>query len=95
MYDQIVITSITIPLYFSAPSTCSIEAPEKITITLSGKRCYLYDIDEKNLAAHIPLDDLFPGKHDILLKEQHLFLPPSITLVHYKPSMLSIIIKEK
>lgn len=95
-YNHIVSLQFTIPLCFSKlPKVHSIVAPEKITVTLMGKRSDLYSLEKDTLAAHININKLLPGKHGIILTEQHLFLPKNIALTNYKPSNLSIIISEK
>lgn len=87
---------LTIPLCFSElPHTYAIQAPEKVAITLKAKRSDLYKLDRETLAAHVNINKLLPGKHGIILTEQHLFLPKNIALTHYKPANLCIIISEK
>lgn len=95
-YNHLVSLPITIPLCFSDLSTLyTVQAPEKITVTLMGKRSDLYSLERKTLAAHININKLLPGKHGIILNEQHLFLPKNIALTNYKPANLSIIVTEK
>lgn len=87
---------VTVPLCFSEfEQSYAIQAPEKIAITVKGKRSDIYALDKKSLAAHINVSKLLPGKHGIMLTEQHFFLPKNIVLTHYKPSNLCIIIAEK
>ncbi len=92
-YDQMVTLQINVPLCFAgAVENYTLHAPEKIDITLRGKRADVYALDKEALAAHINTSKLLPGKHGILLTEQHLFLPKNVTLVHYKPANLTITI---
>ncbi|HLJ31456.1 MAG TPA: hypothetical protein VKU36_03380 [Candidatus Babeliales bacterium] len=92
-YDQTVMFQLNVPLCFAASAdNCTLQAPENIQITLQAKRTDMYALDKDALAAHINISKLLPGKHGILLTEQHLFLPNSITLVHYKPSNLTVTI---
>lgn len=92
-YDQMVTLQINVPLCFAgAVENYTLNAPEKIDITLRGKRADVYALDKEALAAHINTSKLLPGKHGILLTEQHLFLPKNVTLVHYKPANLTITI---
>lgn len=94
-YNHIAHVQLTVPLCFSElPQTYSIQAPEKVAITLKGKRSDLYILDRETLAAHVNINKLLPGKHGIILTEQHLFLPKNIALTHYKPANLCIIISE-
>lgn len=94
-YNHIVSLQFTVPLCFSElPDTYTIQAPEKINVTLTAQRSDLYALEKQTLAAHININKLLPGKHGILLKEQHLFLPKNIALTRYKPSNLCILISE-
>jgi hypothetical protein len=92
-YNQIVTVQLDIPLCFaSLPEMYRVQAPEKITVTLTAKRSDLYALDANSLAAHINVGKILPGKHAIMLTDQHLFLPKNITLTSYKPSNLHITI---
>ena len=92
-YNQIVTLQLDVPLCFSAlPAHVTVHAPEKITITVSGPRANMYCVEEKTLAAHVNINKLLPGKHGIILTEQHLFLPKNIALTNYKPANLCITI---
>lgn len=94
--NQIITISTTIPLYFSAtPHQVSVKTPDEVTVTLQGKRSDLYGLEKESLAAHVNISKLLPGKHGIILKEHHLFLPHTITLLQYKPSNLSCTIVDK
>ena len=94
-YNQIVSLHINVPLCFSAPTDdCTVNAPEKIEITITGQRSAIYALEEESLAAHINASKLLPGKHGIILTEQHLFLPKNIALTSHKPANLFITITE-
>ena len=95
-YDHVTNLPITIPLCFSElKDTYTLHAPEKITVTLTAKRSHLYALDRNSLAAHINIDKLLPGKHGIVITEQHLFLPKNIAITQYRPANLFIIISQK
>ena len=95
-YNHVITLQFNVPLCFSnVPEHYAIEAPEKIAITIRGQRSDIYSLEKKALAAHINLQKFLPGKHGIIVTEQHLFLPKNIVLAHYKPSNLSISIHEK
>lgn len=94
-YDQTVMLQINVPLCFAGTTdNYAIDAPEKIDITLKGKRTDIYALDKEALAAHINTHKLLPGKHGIIITEQHLFLPKNITLIQYKPANLTITVSE-
>ena len=92
-FNHIVTIQINVPLCFTAEkNNYRINAPETIDVTLTGKRSDMYGLEKEALAAHININNLLPGKHGIIITEQHLFLPKTITLVDYKPSNLSLTI---
>lgn len=95
-YNHLMSLQLTTPLCFSElPKNYTFDAPEKIIITLTAKRSDLYALERETLAAHININKLLPGKHGIVLTEQHLFLPKNIALTQYKPANLCITISEK
>src|SRR5579872_2023577 len=94
--NQTVTLSMDIPLCFNTmQESYAINAPETINIQLQGKRSALHCIDQKELAAHIDITKLLPGKHGIILNERHLFLPSTISLVQYTPANISITIVDQ
>jgi hypothetical protein len=94
-FDHVVTIQVNVPLCFTATAdNYRINAPEAIDITIKGKRADMYALEKESLAAHININNLVPGNHGIILTEQHLFLPKSITLVNYKPANLSLTIQE-
>jgi hypothetical protein len=94
-YNQTVILQFSVPLCFAANTrNYTIQAPETIDITINGQRKNIYALDKKSLAVHINISKLLPGKHGIIITDQHLFLPKNISLVEYKPNNLTITISE-
>lgn len=94
-FDSIITIQVNVPLCFAhTEDNYQVTAPETIDITIKGKRSALYALEKDSLAAHININKLLPGKHGIILTEQHLFLPKNISLVQYKPSNLSLTIVE-
>ena len=74
---------VTVPLCFSeGERSYAIQAPEKVAITIKGKRSDIYALDKKSLAAHINIAMLLPGKHGIVLTEQHFFLTEKYHAYH-------------
>src|SRR5436190_12042377 len=69
--NQIITTTLTVPLCFNIPDNYDIIAPEKIDLTLKGKRIDLYTLDIQSLAAHITIDKLSDEKHGIIIKEKN------------------------
>jgi hypothetical protein len=94
-YDQTIMLNLHVPLCFAGKiNSYALHAPEKIDICLKGKRTDIYALDKEALAAHVNISKLLPGKHGIVLTEQHLFLPKNITLMQYTPSNLTITISD-
>ena len=84
--------SFDVPLcFYGEPDTnTQVHAPETIAIKLAGKRTDLHNLDIKNLAIHINLQELSAGKNLIILENKKLFLPDCIKLVHYNPLNLIV-----
>lgn len=94
-YEQTVTLQLNVPLCFAATTNqYNVQAPETIDITISGKRKDIYALEKESLAIHINTSKLLPGKHGIMITNQHLFLPKTISLVEYRPNNLVITISE-
>ena len=87
---------LNIPLcFYNLSDSDIIEAPEKLSITISGKRTDLWNLDSKKLAAHIDMQGKKLGHHPITITAADLFLPETIKLVHYSPSNATINLTNK
>ena len=94
-YDQTVILQFNVPLCFAGTmDSYTLQAPEKIDVTLKGRRADIYALEKESLAVHINTSKLLPGKHGIIVTDQHLFLPKNVVLVQYKPTNLTVTIAE-
>ena len=89
--------SVTVPLCFygTQKTHSTITAPETLNVTLSGKRSDLANLDLATLAAHVDAATLVPGPNTLNLTREHLFVPPTCNLVHYKPSNIVISVHEE
>lgn len=88
--------TVTVPLcFYGEQKTVSITAPETIKVTLSAKRADLANLDLTTLAAHVDAPTLKPGPNNLILTSEHLFVPPSCNLVHYKPSNILVLVQEE
>jgi hypothetical protein len=89
--------NVTVPLCFYGEQKKGtvITAPETLKVTLSGKRNDLTNLDLTALAAHVDATTLASGPNKLILTREHLFVPPSCNLVHYKPSNILISIHEE
>ena len=89
--------NVTVPLCFYGEQKkgTSLTAPETLKITLSGKRSDLANLDLTTLAAHVNTATLVAGANNLVLTREHLFVPPSCNLVHYKPSNILISVHEE
>lgn len=67
--------------------------PESIAIQIRGRRS---DIKQcSDLAIHINAESLTLGQHKITPLEAQLFLPKTVTMVCYKPLIISLTVTEK
>jgi hypothetical protein len=81
----------TVPLcFYNVPAHISITAPEEVTVELAAKRAHLYALNNNQLAVHIDAHALRQGEQIVTLTNDSLFLPPSIKLVHYEPSLIAV-----
>ena len=85
--------TITIPLCFFNQEQISLDAPETVSITLRGKKADLAQLHTSELAIHIDATKLEKGKNGIMITNKDIFLPESISVVHYYPLPLIIIKK--
>lgn len=93
--NQTISVQMSVPLCFTENMHAySINAPEKIDVTLTGTRSDLYCLEKEFLAAHMSINKLLPGKHGIIIDKKDLFLPEAITLSAYKPSNIIITITD-
>lgn len=80
-----------VPLcFFNKPTSLQLQAPETITVQLSGKRSTLRALDRNTLAIHIDASRLHEGANPLVLENETLFLPSTIKLIHYIPANLVI-----
>ena len=83
--------SVAIPVcFYGSTQHQHIDAPEEVTVVLAGKRNYLRNLTQNDLALHINVQELHTGKQSLDLSNAQLFLPESIKLVHYVPSPLIV-----
>ncbi|MEX0940052.1 MAG: hypothetical protein WDZ41_01700 [Candidatus Babeliales bacterium] len=93
--NQLITITHPIPLYFYGNVTeKKILAPETVSLQLYCKRSDLWSLNFTNLAIHIDSDNLNLGKQTIQIKQNNLFLPESIKLVHYIPPQLTITVEK-
>lgn len=87
-YDTL---TLQVPLcFYPCNSGSTIQSPENITVTLSGTRSALKQLEHQQLAAHIDISTLDPKKTWITIEARHLFLPATIKMVNFKPSPLPV-----
>ena len=80
--------------FYNVPAQKEISAqPESITVQIRGKRSDLKYCSD--LALHINAESLIPGQHKIVPSEDQLFLPKTVTMVHYKPLAITLSVAEK
>lgn len=83
--------TLDVPLcVYNVPETAQINAPETISVALAGTLQELNNLDLHNLAIHIDGTTLHEGNNQCLLKNEQLFVPDNIKMVHYAPSNILI-----
>jgi YbbR domain-containing protein len=93
-YHQPVKTSFTIPVaFYNQSENIDIDAPQKITIYITGKRSLLTQLRTESLCAHIDAKNFRTGSHLVHVSLENLFLPEGIHLIDYVPSPLVVRIK--
>ncbi len=70
-----------------------ITAPESINITCYGARKDLFKTAFDS-AVHYDAQTLHEGTQTISLTKEQIFLPESVRLVHYKPTEITIVVRE-
>lgn len=84
-----------VPLcFYDLAAEHTLEAPETIVLTLRGKKSDLARIQLPALAAHCDASQLHAGKNGLMITHKELFLPETISVVHYTPLPL-VVVKEK
>lgn len=68
----------------------SIIAPTQATITITGSRSDVSIFNPSENAIHVDTSNYQPGKHNLQLSRENLFLPDSLKLVQLIPSNISI-----
>jgi len=82
---------VDVPLcVYNVPETANFDAPETVKIELSGKLKDLYDLDLNNLAIHIDGASLREGSNQCIVKNEQLFVPEAIKMIHCTPSNILI-----
>jgi hypothetical protein len=89
------INTIQVPIcFYNVPCNREISAyPESIEIQIRGKRSDLRQCSD--LALHIDAQSLALGEHKISPEDDQLFLPKTVTMIHYKPHMINLLVTEK
>jgi len=69
-----------------------ITAPETITITLYGTRKDLFKTMFDS-AVHYDAHTFHSGTQTVPITKEHIFLPESVRLIHYKPTEITIVVR--
>lgn len=89
--QQSVECTYNIPLcFYNLSEHVQIEAPETLSVTLTGSRSLLKHINQERLVIHIDASDLQNGAQALEITNKTLFLPEAIKLIHYQPLPLVI-----
>lgn len=85
---------VTIPLsFYNVEEKMHIDAPESLTVQLSGKKCALRNLDITQLAIHVNAESFTSGHNALIVSHENLLLPESIAMVNYWPADTSILVQ--
>jgi hypothetical protein len=92
-HQKIQITQKIPVCFYNTLSSQTITAPESITITVYGARKDLFQTTFDS-ALHYDAHTLQEGTHTVPITKEQIFLPESVRLVHYKPTEITIVVRE-
>ena len=81
--------------FYKTPSDLIIQAPETISVAISGSRVDLAHLDTSRLAVHIDTHAMSAGTHTISPTHEHLLLPTTFKITHWIPSNLVITLQKQ
>lgn len=87
---QIISQNYKSSIYFYDTTQHEIQSTDLVEITLQGSRKDLYNFKEHHATIHLDGSKLKPGKQEVLLTRENLFLPDSLKLIDLVPSHISI-----
>ncbi len=96
MLNQSQSTTLTLEVpvcFYNVHNHVTIDSPDKVTVTLNGKRADLYNLDLATLSLHCDAAQLHPGENPLIVSGSSLFLPSLIKLVSYYPLNAVITVK--
>ena len=88
----------TVPVaLYGASADYTIDAPEQIHVTLSGKRSDLAELKRSELAVHVDGKNLQVGANPLIVSCATLFLPEHIKVLNYSPvpSIITVTAREQ
>ncbi len=89
--SQTISYDLDVPLcVYNVPESAQFQAPEKVKVKLAGKLQDFYNLDLDNLAIHVDGSTLHTGSNQCVVKNEQLFVPDAIKMVHYAPSNILI-----
>lgn len=77
--------TLAVPVAFYNTENKTIKGPETVNITLRGKRFVLRSL-VPHLALHIDASTITEDRSTIAVTKEDLFLPDTVSLVHYTPT---------
>ena len=84
----------TVPLYFyNTSDTSDITAPDSVQVVLKGPKQALRALDTSALAIHIDARSLKQGTQWHAASAGKMFLPNSVSVIHYNPALIAIDLK--
>jgi hypothetical protein len=90
-YNKEICCTIKIPLLFDhITDTHILSAPETISLQIQGTRTALLHIDNSVSAVHIDARTLKKGDQILTVSSDAIFLPESVSVLHYSPCTISV-----
>ena len=92
-HQKIQITQKVPVCFYNTVADQIIIAPESISIAIYGARKDLFKTTFDS-AIHYDAQTLHEGSQTTLITKEQIFLPESVRLVHYKPTAITIVVRE-
>ena len=81
--------------FYNEVAAHEVDAPATVRVELQGARKILRALNTQSLALHVDAATLRHGPNQLRVDHTTLFVPNSITVVHYSPANSTITVKEK
>ncbi len=87
-------TWVTVPVCFYNKKNRLLNSPDQLLVELTAKRSFLRHLDKRALAIHIDAQTLKPGPNAVLITDDLMFLPSTITIKDIIPHNVLITVED-